>query len=148
MTGRRLKYQTIIGSQNGRDAASQAKQLTTTLLSILDQFQDVTPEIALSALEPTFAKSKMYCPKDTGRLVASGYLQVMGGKSRPRVEIGYGKGGIPHYTAIVHEDTGMAHKEPTRAKWLQAAVFEDLSQIEARLGGAYTSFMNGSGGSK
>lgn len=99
--------------------------------------EDVTPEIMLAALEPTFEKSQEYCPKDTGKLVESGYLQITQFRGKPRVEIGYGLGGDPAYAAAVHENLEWRHKAPTRAKWLQVALEEDAGEIQNRVAAAY-----------
>lgn len=121
----------------------QVRELTDILRSICDQFGDVTPEICRDALEPTFEKSKVYCPKDTHRLVNSGYLEITGFRGQPRVEMGYAKGGDPHYAVLVHENLNMHHQPPTQAKFLQRAVEEDLPDIAVRIGEGFRTFMNG-----
>lgn len=99
----------------------------------------VGPRATKIALMPTFAKSKIYCPKKTGALVFSGYLEIVGrmahvfGGITPVVEMGYGKGNYPPYTMIVHETLEYYHKPPTRAKWLQVALQEDQSKILPRI---------------
>ncbi len=95
--------------------------------------EEVTPGILLAALEPTFEKSQEYCPKDSGALVNSGYLVVESFRGKPRVAMGYGRGGNPTYAAAVHENLEWRHKEPTRAKWLQVALEEDDSAIRGRI---------------
>ena len=91
------------------------------------------PQVLLAALEPTYEKSQEYCPKDTGALVESGYLEITTFRGNSRVEIGYGKGGDPDYAAAVHENMEWRHKAPTRAKWLQIALEEDASAIQGRI---------------
>ncbi|MEB3012856.1 hypothetical protein VJI77_07640, partial [Parvimonas sp. D2] len=46
--------------------------------------------------------------------------------------IGFGRGGNPSYAVYVHE-MPFAHKAPTRSKFLQAALDEDMGEIESKL---------------
>lgn len=121
---------------------AQIKELMQELESIIGQFEDVTPEIAKEALEPTFEKSKVYCPKDTHALVNSGYLEVISKGKRPYVEMGYAKGGNPRYGVYVHEMVEQPHAHPTRSKFLQAAISEDIGLLKARIEDGYREFMD------
>lgn len=98
-----------------------------------EHVDNVTPEILMEAMEPAFALSQVYCPMDTGTMVASGYLQVIERYHKPTVEMGYGKGGNPSYTAQVHENLEWRHKKPTQAKWLSRALEESYGQINAQV---------------
>jgi hypothetical protein len=118
----------------------QLKMLADEVQSICDQFEEVSPDIMLEALRPTFQKSQRYCPVKSGELKDSGYLEVTSSSKNPRVEMGYAKGGNPRYAVYVHEILDYAHAPPTRAKWLQAALMEDLDQILLRLGSGYAEF--------
>jgi hypothetical protein len=122
---------------------AQMKDLTALLNGVMSQFLDASPEIMIEAMQPTFELSQAYCPVDTGAMKASGYLEVTNTGKEPRVELGYARGGVPFYTALQHETTDFYHEPPTRAKWLQAAVMEDLSNIGARLATGYNRFMGG-----
>lgn len=122
---------------------AQMKAVQDDIEYILQQFEDVTPEIAYEALKPTFEKSQVYVPKDTMELHDSGYLEVLSFRGNPRVEMGYAKGGKPGYAMYVHEITSYAHKSPTRAKFLQSAVDEDIGSIIDRVYDGYRRFMNG-----
>jgi hypothetical protein len=113
------------------------------MLDILDQFEDVSEEIMINALEPTLDRAKYYCPKDTLELVNSAYLEEARFRGKPRVEIGFAKGGDPVYAIYVHEILDYKHDEPTRAKFLEYAVYEDLDGIYTRLGDGYRRFMGG-----
>jgi hypothetical protein len=97
--------------------------------AFIRHFENMAPEVLLEAYRPTFEKSQAYCPKRTGALVRSGYLE----KSGNSIGIGYGRGGTPHYAAMVHEDTTMPHQPPTRAKFLQSALDEDYNEILTRI---------------
>lgn len=122
---------------------ASSKAITDALLGILKGMEDVSEDIILEALEPTFEKAKMYCPKDTHALVNSAYLEKVGFRGRPRVEIGFARGGFPHYAAVVHEALEFKHASPTRAKFLEQAVMEDLDAIRDRIAAGYREFMNG-----
>lgn len=115
----------------------RSKEITDQLINILEQFEGVAEDVMIEALEPTFEKSQEYCPIDTGRLRASGYLEKTGSKGQPRVEMGYARGGNPYYAALVHENTFFRHAPPTKAKFLQDAVFEDLPAIYYRVASLY-----------
>lgn len=98
------------------------------------------PRATRNALIPTFEKSQIYCPKETGKLVDSGYLELTGRYPReagqtPLVEIGYGRNGNPPYALVVHEMVQYRHKSPTRAKYLESALNEDRSKILPRIQG-------------
>lgn len=139
----RRRVNAYVGPNNGMAAGKSGRALSDMLIGILDQVYDASEEIMLEALEPTFEKSQMYCPVETGKLKNSGYLEVNAFRGNPRVEIGYGFGGSPKnkmgkpYTAYVHEMLELKHEPPTRAKWLQAAVMEDLDLIMERLSIGY-----------
>lgn len=122
----------------------QMDALKDDLQYIMDQFADVTPDVVLEALQPTFEKSQVYVPKKTGDLKESGYLEVTSrSRSAPSVEMGYGRGGDPRYAVYVHELTTYHHEAPTRAKFLEAAINEDTYQIIDRIFAGYSRFMNG-----
>lgn len=124
----------------------QIRELKEIVQKVVDQFENVSPQIMMDTLMPTFNKSKVYCPKKTHALVNSGYITSTGSAKSPRVEIGYAKGGQPFYGAYVHEMTSIYHAPPTRSKFLQAAMMEDLTQIQTRLIAEYRAFMGAGGG--
>lgn len=93
----------------------------------------VTPEVMIEALKPTFQLSQTYVPYDTGELHESGYLEIVRRGGRRVAEMGYGKGGGASYAAYVHERVDIAHKSPTRSKFLQAALDEDYFNILNRI---------------
>lgn len=132
-------------SEPGYVAAVNAavKALTRDMLSAIQQIKDATPEIIMDILEPTYEKAKVYCPKDTGDLVESAYLESTGDSSRPRVEMGFAKGGFPRYAVYVHEMVQYRHEAPTQAKFLERAVNEDLGELPQRIEDRYRRFMGG-----
>lgn len=115
-------------------------EVTTKVESIINQFENATPEILIAALQPTYDKSQIYCPIKTGVLRDSGYLEVVTRGKKPRVELGYAKAGNPDYAIYVHEMIGIPHEPPTQAKFLQKAVEEDMSVLFYRIGENYAQF--------
>lgn len=130
-----------------RQMNAQVKALTEELLSIIDQFEDASEDIMLEALEPTYAKARYYTPIDTGELLDSAYLEKASFRGQPRVEMGFARGGFPRYAVYVHEIPGYHHEPPTRAKFLEQALKEDLSGILTRLAAGYRGFAFGGPGS-
>lgn len=120
---------------------AMSKTLMTGLNKIINQFDDVSAEIILEAMQPTFEKSQEYCPVQTGALKESGYLEITDFRGVDRVEIGYAKGGEPRYAVVVHEDVETPHAFPTRSKFLQAAMEEDESAMLGRIADGYSRFM-------
>ena len=122
-----------------RRMREQFRALDKNIKGIVNQIEGATPKAIEDALRPTFEISQGYVPVDTGKLKASGFLESFSLSSKqPRVVMGYGKGGRPPYTVFVHERTDLRHKPPTRSKFLQAAVEEDIDNIEGRIVKALT----------
>ena len=124
-----------------RQMNAQVKALRDDLDYILQQFEGITPEITKEALQPTFEKSQKYVPKDTMELHDSGYLEIVSFRGNPKLEMGYAKGGSPRYAAYVHEMTENKHESPTRAKFLESAINEDMFTIIDRVAAGYQRFM-------
>lgn len=116
-----------------RSTRAAMSQIEDNLSRFIDHIKNVSSDILLEAFRPTFEKSQLYTPKDTGALVESGYLDVRQSARGAVLEIGYGKGGQPHYAAFVHERTDIPHAAPTRAKFLQSAIEEDADDIQQRI---------------
>lgn len=120
----------------GRHASNARAEMAAVVGELrrrLNAIKDATPEALESALTPTFAKALVYTPVLTGELKASGYMELRNGPRGPEIEIGFGKGGKPGYAAYVHEMVNIPHKAPTRAKFLQSAVEEDIDDIPRRI---------------
>lgn len=122
---------------------AQSRAMTDALLEICNGFENVSNDVMMDALEPTFELAGKYTPKDTLRLFKSEYLEVNAFRGKPRVELGFARGGDPPYAMYVHEMVDIEHKAPTRSKFLQAAMMEDLGNIYKRLGEGYRAFMVG-----
>lgn len=117
---------------NAGDLNRQLVRLVQNFQGLAAHMGNQSPEILREALEPTFEKSKEYCPKDTGNLVNSGFLEIQESRNGAQAAMGYARGGNPHYAVYVHE-IPRYHKEPTRWKWLQAALQEDADDIRTRI---------------
>lgn len=132
--GTGLVYSRTIG---GPIPASDAAGIVKRFTDFIRQVRAVVPRATQIALLPTYELSQIYCPKKTGALVDSGYLEVTGRLNlqgnAPVVEIGYGKNGNPPYALAVHEILSTYHKPPTRAKWLQVAMQETQGKLLGRI---------------
>jgi hypothetical protein len=124
------------GYVQGMNAA--IKVLEQELLDILEMFEVETPQVTYEALKPVFARSQELVPRRTGRLAASGYLEITDRGKTPRVEMGYGRGGNPRYAVMVHE-IPQKHPPPTQWKFLEQPIMEDLNGIYFRIGKGYAS---------
>jgi len=116
--------------------AADSGGIVKRFIDFLAQVKATAPRASLNGMKPTFEKSKVYCPHDTGALRDSAYLELRGqfdvgsgSASEASVEIGYGKHGNPPYALIVHEMVQYHHAPPTRAKFLQSAIEEDMDKI-------------------
>ena len=116
-----------------RDLRKTFEVLEGVLQAYVDHLNVNAGEIMIEALRPTFEKSHRYTPVDKGTLKESGFLRADTGARGTTVAMGYGEGGNPFYTAIVHERTDLNHESPTRAKFLQSALEEDFGKIQKRL---------------
>lgn len=112
----------------------QMAQVVNNLEKVVGNLTAATPVAIFEALQPTFQKAKVYTPRETGRMVASGYLEITNRGERPRVEMGFARGGQPDYTVLQHENLEFFHTPPTRAKFLQSAVNEDMGKFLTRIG--------------
>jgi len=130
---------TFRGPLSGGSHQALAADLKASLDGVLGNMRQVinviegsTPEILAEVLQPTFDKSQVLCPVKNGTLKASGYLETRAGTRTAEVEMGYGRGGHPDYAIFVHE-IPRNHEEPTRDKFLQVPVEEDLPTFAERL---------------
>lgn len=136
----KVNFRPFMGSRYVRNTQGASTQALTAqfrqqiggildaLGEFIDDFDNLVPEAIVEVLEPTLGKAIEYCPKKTGELVDSAYLEVDSVRRKHVVAIGFGKGGQPDYAVFVHE-MPFKHEEPTRSKFLQAALDEDYFQI-------------------
>jgi hypothetical protein len=119
--------------------ASQMQQIENAYEQLFTAAVGASPEIIYSALIPTKALAEYYTPVKTGKLRASSYLEVTDRGEMPRVELGFARNGDPPYAAYVHEMVQNVHASPTRSKFLQAAVLEDMDNVKTRIINGYKS---------
>lgn len=142
---RTVRFNASVGRQRitdltpGSEAAyvqsirSQMRDIIKNYEHLIAELGGQSADILYDALEPTFELSQRYVPVDTGELKASGFLEIDKASKFPRVVIGYAKNGNPNYAAYVHEMLNLAHKAPTRAKFLLTALEEDAPGIQRRI---------------
>jgi len=117
------------------------RDLQKNMLYIIQQFEDVTPEFMVEALQPIFDESQILVPVDTGDLKASGYLEIVSGRTGDIwVDMGYGRNNKPDYAAYVHEMVQIPHKPPTQAKFLEKPVNDGMLNIIDTLAAKYKDF--------
>lgn len=105
--------------------------------ALVSKLKNACPDSLETAMMPTLEKARLYCPKDTGELVATGnMISGVNADGTAYCQVSFGGKGKIHYAAIVHERTDLAHEAPTRSKYLQAAVEEDLGKIRRRFSAA------------
>ena len=129
-----------VGKSVAPSTASYTRSMRASMDAIIKEYarfaehmSDETINVLEEAMKPTFQLSQKYTPRDTGKLVKSGYLQTTEFRKTKIVEIGYGKGGEPDYAAAVHENLEWQHESPTQAKFLERALQEDKGNIQARI---------------
>lgn len=128
-----ISPQELVGDRYRGMMKAQMQAVTASLLSIISDIKGVTADILYAALEPTMEKAKEYCPKKTGALVDSAYMDKLTYDGGGRVVMGFSKGGVPDYGVLVHEITTNKHEYPTRSKFLLAAIEEDSGAIYERI---------------
>ncbi len=119
--------------------AAYVTEMNAAMKVIQDNFKEVLkgtnkllPKALEHAVRPIFDESQRLVPVDTGALKASGFLRSSQTTRGARVFLGYGKGGHPDYTVFVHERLNVRHAAPTQAKFLEAAILSNLSQVLPR----------------
>lgn len=145
----RLPSRTREGSQAsfGKSYQQQSRASMAAIIKEYENFikalEDVTPEAVDKMLRPTLEKAKMYTPVRTGALRDSGRLEIRKTSDGARGEIKFGGGPTLYYAPLVHEATWLYHKPPTRAKFLQSALEEDVGEFMARGVAAYLDVVEG-----
>lgn len=111
------------------DARADMADVIRRYQDLIRNLEMATPTILYNALVPVFNKSQVYVPKKTGALMGSGHLEVgTDERGKPEARITYGDASTP-YAAIVHEFTHLNHEPPTRAKYLQSALEEEMDSF-------------------
>jgi hypothetical protein len=130
------RYSKVAGS-------GQLADLLKGLNSFVRHLELEGSHVVYNAFLPAFNKSKIYCPRTEGgsrgtpiHLVESARLEVAeqrGNSSKVTATISYGHNGNPFYAVYVHEIMKYRHEPPTRAKFLEIAIREELPAIERAL---------------
>ena len=124
-----------------QDARLQMAEIIKAYEKLIRGFKDISPAACEEALRPVFKRAQYYVPEDTGNLWASGKLTSGTKNGKAYANITFGNEEAP-YAAIVHEFVWLHHESPTRAKYLQAAMEEQLNDLLPRLQTAYQRQMN------
>lgn len=115
-----------------RSARESMAQIIKEISGIFAREKAALPATLEAVLEPTLGLSMVYCPVKTGKLIESAEIKSGFKDGRAFAAINYGGGKQVHYAAIVHERTDLNHVFPTRAKFLQAALEEDVGNFKER----------------
>ncbi len=117
-------------AQNMRE---QVRLIVANMKSITNGVHDLTPEAIRFGLQPMFDESQRLVPKDTLKLMHSGFLEVRKTTKGAEASMGYGRNNHPFYTIFVHERLDVAHKAPTQAKFLEAAINKHMGRFLPRV---------------
>ena len=117
-----------------RSMRMQMDHIAEQISKVASNVKNATPEAIIYGLQPIFELSQELVPVDTGRLKRSGYLEKQTTRSgNVRVAIGYGRHGVPHYAAYVHEMLHIPHAKGKQAKFLEDAVNQRIHVFKYRL---------------
>lgn len=125
--------QPVLGGMAGYSYTGASKGAQASMSTIISRYEamigrlrGITPVALRDAMLPAFNKSQVYVPKKTGALMASGQLNVFPAEGDiTEAEIIYGDEEA-WYAALIHEAVWLNHAAPTRAKYLQNAMEEEL----------------------
>lgn len=110
--------------------------------SLIRHLKRVTPTILFNAMMPVRNKAAIYVPKKTGALMASENIETgVDSRGNPVVSLTYGDG-IAYYAALVHEQVHLNHAPPTRAKYLQSALEEEMDSFLTSIAIDYAAAMS------
>lgn len=127
--------------QSASSAKTNMQDVVRRYSEMITGMQSVTGDILQEILEPVLHKAMIYCPVRTGDLRGSGRIVVeVSSKHRASATILFGNSGVK-YAALVHERTQVFHAPPTRAKFLQSALEEELGGVLAHAAVLYASEM-------
>ncbi len=133
-------------------ANKSLRDASANLDAFAKHLTDQSAPILFQGLIDTFRKARdIYCPTSAGKIAyagserrgrkggdlrRSGYLEKVTSGKRTTIQIGFGKtfkGILVDYAGFVHERLDLHHDSPTRAKFLQSAMDEDLPEIRAKV---------------
>lgn len=121
-----LGTQVFTHTESTQSAKASMAAILSRYESLIRNMKGITPVALRDALQPAFNKSQVYVPKKTGALMESGQLNVFPSDGETvEAEIVYGSDEA-WYAALIHESVWLNHVSPTRSKYLQAAMEEEL----------------------
>lgn len=98
-----------------------------------EEFDDVMDDLEAAlwdGLEREILRpANVICPKDTGLLVSTGYVNVQRKRGRISGMVGYDT----DYAIYVHENPDARHKPPTRWKWLEETLVLNADRLLDRV---------------
>lgn len=115
-----------------KSARASMQDVVQNYAKLVRHLKGITPDALRNALDPVFLKSQIYVPVSTGTLKETGQIRVEGVGDTLEGSITYGDARA-WYAAIVHEYVWLNHESPTRAKYLQAAMEEELDSFMVSL---------------
>lgn len=108
---------------------------------LIKSFESMTPTFLFNAMKPVYNRSQVYVPRKTGKLADSADMRFMlSDEGKPMVALTYGGPDVP-YAPIVHEFVWLNHEPPTRAKYLQSALEEELDAFLVSLAVDYATLL-------
>lgn len=116
-----------------RSINKQMQAIRSNMEEVVAHVKNVTPEAIEFGLKPIFEESQRLVPVDTGKLKRSGFIETRQTAGGTIAAIGYGRFGVPRYTAFVHENLLVRHAKPTQAKFLETAVMTHLGDFRRRV---------------
>ena len=116
-----------------RGIRAQMEAIRKNMEHVIKHIEGVTPEAIAWGLQPIMDKSQELVPVDTGTLKRSGFIETRRTAGGTIAAIGYGRHGIPHYTAFVHENLLVRHAKGKSAKFLEIAIQEKIGDFRRRV---------------
>ncbi len=133
--GRERKTHAMHPSASGYVDAIRAQmaQISTNMQLVADHVHNVTPDAIRWGLQPAFDESQRLVPKDTLKLMHSGFIEVRQVSGGAQATIGYARYGRPDYATFVHERLDIRHAPPTQAKFLEVAIDKHMGAFGRRV---------------
>lgn len=116
-----------------RSIRVQMEAIRKNMEQVVAHVNGVTGEAIVFGLQPVFDESQKLVPVDTGKLQRSGFIETRRTASGIIAAIGYGRFGIPFYTAFVHENLTVRHAKGKSAKFLEIAVQTKIGDFRRRV---------------
>lgn len=116
-----------------RDLRAQMASIEKKVTQAIQNIDNLIPEAIRYGLQPIYDKSQIYVPVLTGDLKASGFIVTSKTSRGASGAVVYGTANDPFYAIWVHERLDLNHKSPTQAKFLEAAVHEELHKVRPRI---------------